>query len=650
MVGRILLAAASFAVAWATVVPQAADAAPKESDRTLGAAVALQVFAEAEAPENLRWPPLVAISASAEIGVYAVLCEAPDGQPHAMADGDPLDWIELDTKNRSPVGVGLQPAVIVTQGMLDAIVDGRAERLAAALGHAAAHLLLGHADAAPRGKSLTADMVAPQQETEADVLGLKLALAADFPFRGVLACFLAMRDRAAGASFEGTNASHPSWDDRLAGLDERQAELLRSISAFEAGVHFLMIEHYEFAAECFDQVTKEFPKSYEAWANLGYARLMLYCDVLEVDNLRKYDVGELVVGGFYARPESLTGLTRGIDEDLWYDAVGALRQALILNPDLLLPKANLAVAYLLHPDRKDAARAASFAGQVTAALGEGDGETLDPLARGAMLVNVGVALVEAGDAGEAVRLFDQALLLADAGQACGARTTLASAAFHNRARIRAAATDARERRAALADFEAALAGCHLGSTWRTIAYERYAALCDELGMAPRSAEDFRTTRQTAHGLVTGLVLGNGEVVAWGDSIDDAEAAVARALGDAQGAAERRDVHKKTTIRRVACDALGVDLLCTGRIVAMRLDTAAGGAIVLEPADGGEPRTLRPGMSLTELNSALGSDASHWEERPGVGEQSGFRFYACLGLGLRLEGDVVAEILVAQPPR
>lgn len=646
MLGRIVFAALIGAAAWATGATPAAVAAPSESDRALVAAVAAGVFAEADAPEGLRWPPLVAISASPDFAVYVSLCEPQGGQPPVISDGGRLDWIQLEVADLSSEEAPLQPAVIVTQGMLDAIIDGRAERLAAALGHAAAHLLLGHAEAAPRGKPLTADMITPQQETEADVLGLKLALGADFPYRSVIAFYLAMRDHAAGASFEGTNAAHPGWEARMTALDERQAELLRSISAFEAGVHFLMIEHYEFAAECFDQVTKEFPKAYEAWANLGYARLMRYCDGLEVDNLRDYDVGQLVVGGFYARPESLTGLMRGIDEDLWYDAVGALRQALILNPDLLLPKASLAVAYLLHPDGKDAARAASFATQVIPTLDAGGGEAMDQLARGALLVNVGVVMLEAGDAGAAARLFDDALALADAGQACGARTALVSAARHNRARMGAASTDSAERQAALADFEAALAGCHPAATWRTLAYERYAALCGELGVPPRLIDEFHAGQVGVHGTVEGLALNEAILAALGDSIEAAEAA----LGDERSAGQRRDVHKKTNIRQLVYDGLGVELLCAGRVVAIRLHSAGDAAMAFAAADGGAPRMLRVGMSLDELDAALGVDANHWEERAGADGDAALRFYPCLGLGVRVDGDAVAELIVAQPPR
>ncbi len=69
-------------------------------------------------------------------------------------------------------------------------------------------------------------------------------------------------------------------------------------------------------------MTTDFPSCHEGWANLGYARLMLYCDGLTPEILAKKDIGQIVVGGFYRRAEGL--VARGEDEKLWFDAVGAL--------------------------------------------------------------------------------------------------------------------------------------------------------------------------------------------------------------------------------------------------------------------------------------------------------------------------------------
>ena len=66
-----------------------------------------------------------------------------------------------------------------------------------------------------------------------------------------------------------------------------------------------MGEQYDSAEQCFKEVTKVFPGCPEAWANLGYTKLMEYCDKLDADDLRRLDVGHLVIGGFYRTPGSL---------------------------------------------------------------------------------------------------------------------------------------------------------------------------------------------------------------------------------------------------------------------------------------------------------------------------------------------------------
>src|SRR5262249_16763497 len=152
---------------------------------------------------------------------------------------------------------------------------------------------------------------------------------------------------------------------RLVLLDREQATIWKAMSAFHDGVYFLVSEQYISAERCYRGVTKEFPGCYEAWANLGYALLMQYCDALEEDDLRPFNLGQLLVGGFYRRRESLP--IRGVDEELWWDAVGALREALRLKPDLVLARANLGVAYLVRPAGKDVRTATQFLKEAAAA-------------------------------------------------------------------------------------------------------------------------------------------------------------------------------------------------------------------------------------------------------------------------------------------
>ena len=132
---------------------------------------------------------------------------------------------------------------------------------------------------------------------------------------------------------------------------------------------------------------------------------MQYADSLDTDDLRRFDVGQIVVGGFYRRPKSLEVKVRGINEELWWDAVGALRESIRLKPDLSLPKANLGVAYLFRPAGKDPGKAAQFLEEASQLAG-GD-PSLDPVSRLAEDINLAVAYAALGDTDKAMTTLGQ---------------------------------------------------------------------------------------------------------------------------------------------------------------------------------------------------------------------------------------------------
>ena len=98
---------------------------------------------------------------------------------------------------------------------------------------------------------------------------------------------------------------------------------------------------------------QEFPDCGEGWANLGYARLMQYCDAQEPKDIRKFGIGPIVAGCFYARPAELAPV-RGDEDELWKKAVANLEKAVEHDPKFFIPFANLGLAYLVNgnvPDR-----------------------------------------------------------------------------------------------------------------------------------------------------------------------------------------------------------------------------------------------------------------------------------------------------------
>lgn len=659
----------------------AAVAAPGEDDKRMVSLVASRIFAEAEPVQGWAWPPLVAISDKQDVNAFATITSIKAGNTPDVKDEGNLTWIDVPAaptdsagqlgaaaatgstsaaagvvkqgdepeehrveKNKD--GTITQPIIVLYQGFLDKIVQGKPERLAAVFGHETSHILLRHVDAAKPGAMLVANIITRQQEADADVLGMKLGLAADFPYKGLVAGILAMRADGNYNSFEGLNYDHPSWTDRVALIDSKQTDLWHSISAFENGVYFLSTEQYALAEICFEQVTKECPKCYEAWANLGYAQLMMYCDGMEVDDLRDYDVGQLVVGGFYRRPESLEQ-TRRINRDLWLAAVGSLRQALILNADLVLPKANLAVAYLMSPDGKEVGKAEELFTQVTEALKSGAVEDLEPLVRASLLVNAGVAEMESGDSESAETLFAEAQqLFAPADAAVDGSASIVSAIHYNRGRMYAAASDAAKRRSALDEIEAYLTSTSSAANWWPLAYEQYQKRCADSGVEPKPADALSLSANRLNRLVTGVTLPDGTTI----TLNAASGDTLSALDQSLGKAIEREIVKKSNIRRLTYSKAGVELLAANQIVAIRLMGPKAPPVVIRASGpGGAAAEVRPGMTLAELEGVLGGDAGKWDQRSGTSAQVVYRFYSRLGFGVRLAGDKITEIIVAQIP-
>jgi Zn-dependent protease with chaperone function len=686
---------------------QAPVRAASDSDKRMVAIVAARIFAEAEPVQGWAWPPLVAISEVDGVNAFATICEVKPGERPEVTDefNKPMkyEWIEVPTENIQGGDLGAdditpadvsagaadatvvvpndepqahrvdehgdgtitQPVIILHQGFLDDIVQGSADRLAAVFGHETSHILLRHVGNVAPGGLLVANMVTRHQEADADMLGMKLGLAADFPYKGLVGGALAMRENGNYSSFEGLNATHPSWTDRVATYDSRQSELWGSISAFENGVYFLTAEQYELAESCFEQVTKECPKCYEAWANLGYARLMMYCDKFDLDDMRDLDVGLLIVGGFYRRPDSIT---RGFDKPLWDAAVEALKQALTLNPDLVLVKANLAVAYLVSPDGKDVAGAEEMFRQVREALKSGAVEDMDTMVRAALLANAGVAEMETGDPVAAEALFAEAEewygrgveeirareeargptqaadLTLEKAQAGG--NALTSALHYNRSRMYLAASDESKRKSAVQELEAYLSSASPAQLWWPLAYEQYRKLCADQGVTAKGEEDLMIAANKRLRLVPGVTLPTGERIILRAPTSEALPALDAVLGEGSS----RDIVKKTNIRRVTYAKAGIELVCDDEIVAIRLRGAKSPSVTLrETGPGGQTSEIRAGMTVDELDAALGGEAKTWDRRHGTTQQIVYHYYDNLGIGVRIAGDKVSEIIVAQIP-
>lgn len=618
---RIATATVLFCGLLAVAAPARAEI--KESDQKMVQEVWARLLAVTEAPEGFAWPPTIEIVDKNECNAYATTRQPKEGE-------DP----ELH-----------YPISVIYTGMLDQVIQGDADRLAFILGHELSHITCGHVISRTTGKPKFVEIVFTRaDENEADVEGAKVMVEAGYSLeRGVAGIKRILELGLEYTSFEGLGADHPSWKDRLVLIDGEQAEIWKSMSAFDNGNIFLSTENYPMAEYCFRQVIKEFPQCHEAWANLGYALLMQYCDGLEEEDLRSFAVGQILVGGFYARPESLTSQLRDLDTKIWFEAVGALREALRLKPDLTLAKANLGVAYLVCPEGKDVGEATQFLTE--AAADAMKDETLDPLMRAAILLNAGVVDLAGGNAADGETKFAAVEELGknlpgNNPQSTG--TALTNALQYNRATMLMASANVDTRRRAIEQWEAYLQSASPASAWWALAYERYAKLCAELNAKPKAAAELQKAGKESFRLVVSVPLASGETIDLGNSIQEELAK----LGEAETlpVAPRRG-----KLMRYRYNDLGLEVLGLDDVIAVRLRGPNAPELPLRGAGlTGGKKTVKIGMPKEELETLLAGQDYDFRELDDP--EKSYRFYRKLGLAVRIEGGKVVELVVAQIPQ
>ena len=601
---RLLALAGLFASVSSTAL---AGSPPTAAEKAMVEKVLARLSA-VKTPPDMKWPPRLAFNDN-------------DKEIQASASLDAERW----------------PLVTVYVGLLRLAVKDKPDRLAFVVGHELGHHILGHV-----GPHETTDFKRAnhgrKQELEADRFGVEWALKAGYSAREMFGFLKVMNELNAYSPVEGQGVDHPSWTDRAEAIDKDQAGLWRGMGAFDNGVYFLRSEQYGLAERCFRRVTKEFPKSYEGHANLGYALLMEYADALEPAELGKFNIGQILVGGFYRRAGSIESQVRGGTKDeLWTEAVAALEQALSLKPDLALAKANLGVAWLIRPAGRDAQKAAKYLEQAEALIGKDT--TLDPITRAAVTINLAVARGAAGAPDRLAAGLDQAeaAMKKSLGGAVDTSSVTPAITF-NRALSLAQSTTPDRRQAALAEFQRYLRGTAPDSTWWSIAYDRYSQLCDAAGVAKEDRAKLAGSSPVK--LRPVMMEIGGKPLSVGEPLSDVQKRL--------GAGEVVPTISGTNLVTVLYRAQGVRVLAGDRVLAVvAFDPVAPPVGIRSSGLGSKTEMLKVGMSREDLERII-------PDTPDYGTfldpEVNYRFYPQLGLAVRVQKGHVAELVVMQIPR
>jgi predicted Zn-dependent protease len=298
--------------------------------------------------------------------------ERPD-----LADDWEFTVLNSGSTNAFATGGG---KVVVYEGLIDkCLVDGKIDddMLASVIGHEMAHnvrrhyllglsttgsteWILAHLSSIQKEGGLREDEVKKLrelararftriQEFEADLLGALYATRAGFDGFGGARRWMEMQVKDPSQEYsmdeyipeekgEGKVLAidHPTWKERLAKLLSYKENISNLAGEFNWGYYLLRTYDFEKAADCFKDVTKIFPDSFEAWNNLGLAYHWQYLQT--AGDTEKFQPG--LVDYFVQLRDRVRG------ESPLYKAIRAYQRAIQLNPHASGTQSNLAIALI----------------------------------------------------------------------------------------------------------------------------------------------------------------------------------------------------------------------------------------------------------------------------------------------------------------
>jgi tetratricopeptide (TPR) repeat protein len=494
--------------------------------------------------------------------------------------------------------------ILITTGLMRHAVEGNASRLAAILGHEIGHLALpgGFEDLTVADKSGSSGVatLSKQRTSEiaCDEFGLFLALQAGYSYLDGVEAYRKLHDYLVDhgqnvSAFERLGSDHPALADRLARIAPQESAFWLSTSKFESGIALLRMRQYEAAASCFEAVVEKYPGAWEAWANLGYARMFEYADHLDAAELETLGVGQIVEVDSIPRMDPLvpkTDVPNGFDRR---DPMEDLETAARLEPGSIVARANLGLAYLLLPSHRDIDKSVALlrsAADAAFAASEFESNT-----RASILIDLSVALTASHHAEEGVRYLSKADALVDNASHNRDRfLPLKEAVLHNKILRDLNGPDAKTT-ATLAQAESFLANRLSDSPWWRLVYSRYAQTCFIAGRWPKSADVLSRSKTSDFRPVVGIHAPDGRFLFVGEP-------AAQFRSDFHIAESPRS---SSAVSEISGVLGGVDVITDDYVTAIRLTSSAAPAIQLEARYGeSSVYEIRVGMSVRDLDELI----------------------------------------------
>jgi hypothetical protein len=571
------------------VVPARGADGPSASDRRLVERVTTRLAAAATPPTDVAWPPAVHLEDKGS-RIVVTLARKGDDRP--------------------------RPRLRVPSAVLSRLVQGEADALAYLLAHEMAHVLLRH--------PLRSNDREKQHYLAADRAAVELLLRAGFSFRKARRALLRGDPPDSLVAHRGNPP--PTARQRLAALDRAFAEGWHAMPAYHEGLVFLATQRYPLAEICFERVVDEFPGCGTTWGWLGHARLVQYCDSLTASDVRGLGVGQPHSDGFCRRLPWLEPALRGKQRRLWWRASEALHEALRQKPGWRWLRAQLALAYLVHPDGKDLGEALPLLEE--AARDMDRDPALLPHERASIHINLAVAFQAAARYAQAAGQLNDVDALVRRHPSVQATAGLTAALRYNRARLLAsshATADLTRARDLLLRY---LRESSPSSAWWPLAHEDYRKLCTRLKTQPQSRQQLQRRRPA----LTVRLASTGAAVRPGESVT----AVVRRLGTPHV----QTILGSTNLRRLRFARHGVEVVATDAVLAVCLTQSTSPALVV----GDSVDRVCVGMTLADLQRLTSRPEPSWSV---ASVMSSRLFYPEQGIAVRLAGGKVAEVTLVE---
>ncbi|OGU14153.1 MAG: hypothetical protein A2X61_04795 [Ignavibacteria bacterium GWB2_35_12] len=527
--------------------------------------------------------------------------------------------------------------ITLTQGLITKFSGEDEHLISFIIAHELAHIVKSHvSEETNKEAELTKNALTREEEYEADFAGMLIALDAGFEFKKIIRGLKKLTtDELINSPFDCLNGEHPVWSDRLSRLDSSHKKIWESISSFKNGTTFLSLNQYDPATYCFNYVLEQFPDCYEANVNIGYAKLMKYLETLDEGDFQELTGGYFVTGNYYRNSVSLKNKIRGIDNDLWWDAVGEFQLALRIKPDLTLAKANLGLAYLISPIRRGSIGKAAKYFSEALELVETD-SSIGPAEIALIYMNAGLTNMLSDVPQDSVyvnfnKSEDYSRQFAESYTFINNFNTneINNAIKFNKAMLLMRSDNPEKNKEALKLFEDFQKSISYKSPWWQRANDNYLSLCSKYNFKPEGERKLKIKSNGNNKKVVGVEINAEKPI----SLSDKKSLFLSKVNSL-------DIEEKTVIpgknlKRIILNNSGIELLASEYIFAIILNKQISPKVVIQKKNGGTRNNKAYiGMPYVEFEKIV--DNSDYKDRVSLlNINENYRYYVDLGLAVKI---------------